>query len=97
MAELILTPEEKEKSFLDWDDESLGRAVKYVAAMLDDRKDGGRSLAATAAGYFLISRSVEANSVSSTLLIQGLKDREKSLGDWKIIMQKVAVEGEEGV
>jgi hypothetical protein len=89
MAELILTDEEKRSpTFLEWDDVSLGRAVKAVAAICDD-DHGKHALKATGAGVFLISEAVRSGASELAINLEGATDGERDLGNWKITIESV--------
>jgi hypothetical protein len=89
MAELIMTDEEKHsKKFLEWDDASLGRAVKMVALICDD-DNGKDAIKATGAAVFLISEAIRSGATELTIDLKGASNSEKNLGDWKITMEKI--------
>ena len=90
MADLILTEEERNTlTFLEWDDATLGKAVKKIAMLFPD-KDGAReTLPAVAAGVFLISRAVDAGADKLVLKLTGAHN-EKPLGDWEITLKQLS-------
>lgn len=90
MAELTLTEEERRSpTFLEWDNESLGLAVRKIAVMLNDGH-GGRSIKATAAAVFLIEESISMGSECPddlmTVSIDGATSGGKSLGGWDVVV-----------
>ena len=86
MAQLITTPEEDEKSFMDWDDASLGRAVKKMALFLDSIDD---MVTMPAAAAFLITKAIDMGSDQSTMILAGVTDGDEPIGDWKISIKKI--------
>lgn len=88
MAELILTEEERvSKTFLEWDEVSLGRAVKCVADICDD-DHGQHSLKATGAAVFLIQEAIRSGATELTVNLTGATDGKTDLGNWKITIEK---------
>ena len=94
MARLILklTKEEKNApSFLDWDNESIGKACKKMAWAFEQEMDFEkyRSIAGFGAMLLLVSYAHEANAAELNLTVKGitLKDG-KPLGDWLITVKK---------
>ncbi len=87
MAELILTEEEKRSAtFLEWDDVSLGRAVKAVAEICND-DHGKHALKATGAAVFLVSEAVRSGATELIVNLEGATDGSCDLGNWKITIQ----------
>ena len=87
MAKLILTNEEKQsETFLEWDDASLGRAVKAVAEICND-DHGKHALKATGAGVFLVSEAIRSGATELTISLEGATDGSRDLGNWKITIQ----------
>ena len=105
MAELILTEEEKKLSFLDWDDASLGRAVKKCASILNSHSenekidaDGQISVKLTGALAFIVGFFSEAqpffkespnDHICSTFDCVGLTQGEEFLGDWRVVVERI--------
>ena len=88
MAELILTEEEKAApSYLDWSDESLGRAVKQLATKFNDEY-GKDDMYGTMAGFVLITVAKKTNATTLTLTLEGLTSHEVPDGDWKITVKQ---------
>ncbi len=90
MAELTITEEERRTlTFLEWDDASLGKAVKSMACIIAD-KDGGReTLPVVAAGVLIISRAIDAGADKLVLELGGASNP-KPLGDWEITVKQLA-------
>ena len=86
MAQLITTPEEDEKSFMDWDDASLGKAVKKMALFLESIDD---TITMPAAAAFLITRAIDIGSDRSTMVLEGVTDGDKPIGDWEISVKRI--------
>lgn len=90
MAELITTEEEKASTnFLNWDDASLGRAVKAGMFQLKDNAESGNKLIATSAAMVLISLAHSSNADSLTLKLEGVTHKDKPDGDWKLSLKKL--------
>lgn len=88
MAELILTDHEKKTAtFLEWNDEALGRAVKAVASILND-KHGKAAAKATGAAVFLISEGLAAGADEITVRVEGATDGKQDFGDWTVRLTK---------
>lgn len=103
MVELITTPEETAAaSYLDWDDEALGKFTKYVALMLDSRRkaedsdlDGLQRVAVASCAMTLANAVSETNAGSLELNLSGLTRGEKQNGDWEIIVRRAALQNGE--
>lgn len=88
MAKLILTDEEKAAaSFLDWDDDALGKAVKNIALIFNDDR-GEDTLKHLGAAYFMIARCIDLNAEKGKVNIEGLTQDGESLGDWEVEVRK---------
>jgi hypothetical protein len=88
MAELILTDDEKEqKSYLNWNDEALGKYVKKKAI---DREDyyGENTSKREAAVITLLSEVRKSESDMVMMEVQGLQT-EEDLGDWRITFERI--------
>lgn len=89
MAELILNDEERRSpTFLEWDDVSLGRAVKAVAAICND-DHGKNALKATGAAVFLISEAIRSGATELHVNLEGATDGRSDLGNWKVTIEAV--------
>lgn len=86
MAQLITTPEEDERPFISWDDASLGKAVKKMALFLESIDD---TITMPAAAAFLITRAIDVGSDRSIMVLEGVTDGEKSIGDWEISVKRI--------
>lgn len=93
MAELILTEEEKKlPSYLDWDDETLGKAVRAAMALIaHEGKDetGGTRLGLMSAAFVLIGSCVETNGSTMDITVEGATVRDKTVGDWRVRIDKL--------
>lgn len=89
MAELIVTPEEeKAATYLEWDNESLGKLVKMIGLMLND--EYGKDAAwVTMAAHLLVDLSLKTNSTNTKVNISGCSKDDKPVGDWEIRIRKV--------
>jgi hypothetical protein len=97
MAELILSEEEKEAlSYLDWDDETLGRLVKYLAASLvKSAKDqapemGNIPCNIATAVTVLVSHVNELGKDAGQIEVDGLTRNggKVALGNWRITVER---------
>lgn len=88
MAKLILTDEEKKSaSFLDWDDDALGKAVKNIALIFNDDR-GEDTLKHLGAVSFMIARCIDLNAEQGKVKVEGLTQDGEPLGDWEIEVRK---------
>jgi len=88
MAELILTEQEKkDSSFLDWSDESLGKAVKKLALLIKDEKGKDASYG-VACATFLACQASDMNADTAEFSLEGVTDSGEERGDWIITVQK---------
>lgn len=91
MAELIITDAERAtKTYLEWDDASIGRAVKKLATTVAD-DNGLKSIEWFAAALLLVNFAVEANAEHSEHEIKGvtLDNGERAVGDWIVRLDRV--------
>lgn len=89
MAELILNEEEKEgRSYLDWDEESLGKYVKKRAIELEDYY-GEHVSERGAALITLISRVHQMDTDMTMMEVEGLTIEGENLGKWRVTFEKV--------
>jgi hypothetical protein len=94
MADLVMTEQERRIPIMDWDDESLGRAVKAAAAVLYEKDDpatmpGIGNLNVTACGVTLIGEAIAAGSDETTVVIRGASKRGVIIGDWEITIKRM--------
>lgn len=95
MAELILTEEEKAApSYLDWDDDALGKMVRKLAVSLKD-KYGADAGFATMAAFILVDKTIQNNGAQLNVHLGNFTNSGQSFGDWRVIVEKVGVELEE--
>jgi len=89
MAELVLTEQEKkDASYLNWSDESLGKLVKMIGALIND--DYGKESAwITMAAHLLIDFSKKTNSTDTTVTVNGCTNDGEEIGDWKINIKRM--------
>ncbi len=89
MAELILTEEEKAApTYLEWDDDALGKLVKKTAAKLHDEY-GRESAFAMTGVHLLLGTAITANATESTYTIDGLTIAGEPKGDWIVTLKRV--------
>lgn len=98
MAKLFLTDQEKQsRSYLDWDDASLGRLCKKIALVLgepDPKKPDW--LPTTAAAVMLIDSLLQAGSSDCTITVNGLTSGDSCLGSFRVTLQKIEQEKRDG-
>jgi len=85
MAELKTTEEEKEaKTYLDWDNEDIGKMVKYIASEIDD-KYGTDSVLLKKCFTLIISIITSRDMVNVKYTAGSIKTADgRKLGDWII-------------
>lgn len=82
MAELILTAHERsDKTYLDWDDEALGKLVRKTALMIVAAMLSGATL-------LLTDAALESNSDTFRNGIEGCTKRGEDVGDWMVIIER---------
>ena len=93
MAELIVTEAEKAAvSFLDWDDEALGKAVKEVALMLGkhcEDLEGFKKILPVSAAMVLASTAIDHNAGELSLTIGAFSHAGEDHGDWEVTVKKL--------
>lgn len=88
MAELITTDEEKEKfSYLEWDNESIGKAVKETAISIEDY-EGGETVSYFAACLVFISEMIESDKEYINISLSDVEMDGKPLGDWNVVVER---------
>lgn len=88
MAELILTAHERsDKTYLDWDDEALGKLVRKTALMIDDHY-GNVAAMLSGATLLLTDAALESNSDTFRNGIEGCTKRGEDVGDWMVIIER---------
>ena len=91
MAQLILTEEERcTKTFLEWDDATLGKAVKRTADIIHGEA-GGRALRLTGAAIFIIEEMLKNHADSVTLELTGVTAGAKELGNWGVSIERIEI------
>lgn len=89
MAELILTEEEKEAAtYLEWNDEAIGKAVKRLAKEMQDNY-GEVSINMEACALFLSCQMYEADKNKYELELLGVTNEEEEYGDFKITIERI--------
>lgn len=89
MAALVLTREEEEApSYLDCSDESLAKAVRALAANLNDEL-GDISLEAVALVNVLVKLCHDTNATTTTIKQDGVTHKDKPLGDWVVTVKRI--------
>lgn len=78
------------KSYLDWDDTTLGRFVKHLAGKLKDKDpEGKQSTFGMTAAQVLVSIACEINAEELTVEISGLTMSGQPKGDWVVTAKKL--------
>lgn len=86
--ELILTDEEKAAaSWMDWDDETIGKAVRAMASIWQG-EDPNRILAHRAAAMFLCHGAMDVNAETTTLCLDGVTFRGEPIGNYRITIER---------
>jgi hypothetical protein len=81
-------------SYLNLDDEELGKLVKKLATSIQDHK-GNDSLAFTACATLIACITAGRNMTSATTNLAGLTDDGKELGDWKLTVRRISAPSEQ--
>ena len=90
MAELILTKEEKEAAtWVELNDESLGKVVKATMAGIKQTSDEQGKLFYLAAAMILCTVTAEANADTASFTVEGLKNKTNDFGNWKVTIRKM--------
>ena len=92
MAEFTTTQEERDAaSYLDWDDETLGKFTKYIAlqmAGLDD-EDGFRRVTMSSSVLSLVRAAHETNAGTLTLKMENITLEGAPIGNWQIKIKSI--------
>lgn len=90
MAELNVTEDErKASSYLEWDEGSLGRLVKRIATMIEERNNGKRAVAISAAATLLCCETAEINTASIQMQFPDLATRQgRPIGSFVITVER---------
>ena len=90
MATLTLTDEEEAaNSFLSFDDESLGRLVKYGALKIAADADGRKATVALTCAMMLVDMAHAANATKLTLTLENAIYDGEGIGDWKLTLKRI--------
>ena len=96
MAELILTDKEKEtKSWLDLDDESLGKFVKANIFQVLTHAKGELAIFTLSCATALCAIAVEANADKLELTVDNLKNKTNDFGNWKVSIKRITTNSKE--
>jgi len=88
MAELILTEKEQnDPTYLDWDDEALGRLVKKLA--LEFKQQYAPEYLAMAC-HLLVGQASDRHLNEYSINLDGVNDGDRDIGDWMVIVKKVS-------
>jgi hypothetical protein len=90
MAELILTDEEKAAvSWLEWDDASLGKLIKYLSVHMGSDEQRKQLLYSQSAALHLIADAVKFGAETMRVEQKGVTKRGEPLGDWEVIVRRI--------
>ena len=101
MADLILSKAEKAApSYMDWDDASLGRAVRALISNIEssgkeaDTKQEMLRLGASSAFFLLVGLAVNSNAATFDMEIEGVEvgvlgGGTKKVGKWRLELQQL--------
>lgn len=90
MAELILTDEEAAAAtYLEWDDEALGKLVRYASKMMMDEY-GKNGVWIAMAAHVLIDGARDANADTSTIELKGATRSGEPIGDWQVEVKRLS-------
>jgi hypothetical protein len=90
MARLILTEKEKNaKTWLEIDDEALGKVVKATMLQIRDTNNEQQKLLTVSASLLLIGIAIETNADKVTYSVDGITNAGKPNGNWKVTIKKV--------
>lgn len=88
MAKLILTEQEKAaKTYLDWSDEALGKALRSLALELGD-DCGENTLKLQGAAFFLIGRARQIGATRLKLSLENVTHEGERKGDWQVLVRR---------
>ena len=89
MAELILTKEEKKAAtWVELDDESLGKVVKAMMTTIKQVSDEQGKLVLLAAAMILCSATAKSNADTASFTVEGLINKTNDFGNWKVTIRK---------
>ena len=89
MAKLILTEKEKKAdTWLELEDETLGKVVKSIMSTMKQASDEQGKLYLLSAAMILCSTTAEANAEKATYTVEGIKNKTNDFGNWQIIVKR---------
>ncbi len=89
--ELILTDKEKQAAtWLELDDESVGRLVKVTMLGIVETSNEQGKLYFWAAALMICSAAAQANADTFKQTIDGLTIKGKKFGDWELRVKKIS-------
>jgi len=90
MAELILTDEEKKmRTWVELDDESLGRVVKADMFKVKEASEERERLLLFSAAMILCAAAADTNADKLIQTIKGLTTKGQPLGNWKVTVRRL--------
>lgn len=90
----VFEPTEAEKaanSYLDWDDEAVGKLAKYLALVLAENRgdaEGLKRISAASCAMTLVSNALDANATELKVKINGFTRKGEALGDWTLTLER---------
>ena len=97
MATLTITDEEREAhSYLDWDDASLGKAVKHAALAMEQSQrekdpDGYVALRLQIPALLISGMMAESNAETMEIETAGVTYKGKPVGDLKVVATRKSI------
>lgn len=93
MVELITTKEENAAAtYLEWDDEALGKFTKYVALKMEAMtldEEGMRKVWSTAACLILVKGTDKSGAQSLTIKMENITTKDGPIGTWEIKISRI--------
>ena len=87
---LILTEAEKKaNTWLELDDESVGKVVKATALKMKDIATEQQKIYHLAAAMVLVGSAIETNANRLTNTLENLTIKGEKQGDWKVTIEKI--------
>ena len=89
MAKLILTKEEKKAAtWLELEDETLGKVVKSMMSTIKRASDEQGKLYLLSAAIMLCTVTAKTNADVANFKVDGLKNKTNDFGNWEVIIRR---------
>lgn len=93
MADFTATEAERAAaSYLDWDDEALGKFTKHVATLFvqnQEDADGLHKVNSASCLMILVGMCIDANASRLTSTLEGFEHKGASFGSWRITLERL--------